>query len=83
MSFFSNTLINHNLLKLLLENGFNNSGWNNNNNGGNGGSASNKSTVNNNQPGILNRTWTDASGHRKSPNLWNEDVKSLNGMCFI
>lgn len=52
----------------------NKNGWNNDatNNGGN--KMANQ---------MLNRTWTDASGHRKSPSLWTEETKNLNGKMLM
>lgn len=59
----------------LPENGYNgNPGWNNGNNGG---------SKPLNQNNMLTRTWTDASGHRKSPSMWNDDSKSINGLFYL
>lgn len=60
----------------LAENGYSgNPGWNNGNNG------ANKPL---NQNNMLTRTWTDASsGHRKSPSMWNDDNKSINGLFTL
>lgn len=59
---------------IFAENGYSgNPGWNGNN-GGN-------KPLNQN---MLTRTWTDASGvHRKSPSMWNDDSKSMNGVFIL
>lgn len=53
-----------------------NGGWSANGNGGN-----KSGNGGGNQPG-LTRTWTEPSGHRKSPSMWNDEAKSLNGKHF-